>query len=1389
MNRNIRNCKLLFTVVSILLSYNLAFGQTIYPPKNQSPNASAIDKYGETSVSLFTGTPDISIPIYTINYGKINLPITLRYNSASVKPAQQPSWVGSGWNVEFGGAITRSKHGKVDEWFVNNYDGPTPDALYTRAYYPFPTSSALYNASNPGSHYANLPNWASSSSLAFDFSTIALTDPYTGLILSAPSMDPEADEFSFNVLGHSGKFYYEGVNSGWKVVSDEDIKVELTDFLSPIEIAIGMDERINASGYNAAFHPTPSNSLQSRMFGGFILTMPDGTKFVFGNRKHPYKPTNSVVFYDVADAVEYSSPRGIATDPASQVADLVFEVNTWHLTKIIDPNGNEVTYHYKSTFPTTNKFYNVDKVQGIATNSGASITFESGADYNKYVLSEVMQWPVYMEKILTPNEIVKFSFSNDDHNRYSLQKLNYADFSGNANSTTELEAILLGKGVSSYDPNIYLNNIKWQKLDTITVTDNTFSVGMYQYQPVVTNKFSFSYNNTTSQRLMLGAFKRINKNGTEAFKYQFTYNGDFVTQSPSLHADGNFSDHWGYFNAKDLTTYGGVSPNNFTDVPLARAADPVVSTKELLTKIIYPTGGSTVFTWEANDYSKIVSLNRQSLDNYSYATHAPIGLSGNGSTGFGGGNRISEIKSYSADGILASQKNYYYKNGYSAGANLSTLASSGVLNGVPVYDFGFTGVPGQNGIYYFNGGGKYFFSSGNYGYTGQGSPVGYKEVVEVSLDGSYTKQLFTNYDADYNGVSHWDMPEMGFLGWITGMNYNYFPKSTLEIERGKLVASFEYKPDNTLLKKTHFTYRSDAARFSSYINLIEKRNELNAHTQYYSNGVQAVPNDRITFASARKVFTYSYTPAIKTTTVYDQNGANPVVETENYAYNNSSKLLISKNKVNSSGETISSSYQYPADVSGTTYSAMVNAHILAPVVKTSTVKQVGASQIPVSEITANYSNPSTGIYVPQNILVKNGINSGEVREEVLMFDPKGNPLEVRKPNGVKEVFIWGVNYSQVLARITGANYNDAIALVNQSILHTAGFLYNHNSDNILRAELNKIRTGLPNAFVTTYTYAIGIGITSETDPRGKTIYYQYDGLNRLTLIKDQDGKILKKVCYNYAGIPENCTFYGNAAKSQNFTRSCPPGNTGSTVTYTVPANTYYSAISQADADAQAQGDIDANGQAYANANGTCTPSPFNVNFQNNTSYPYTVVFTNTATSVVTTYTVNPSPSVQLLGQLPQGTYNINISSSYSSASVTLQYGTTTQTASSFAITNLSITSDISFTLSPASVSCSFSMFSGYVSPTNSIGHNGTAVSFYMAFYSPSVTMQPGISYQVATISTACRPSATRTINFTAGGRNWVITIIPAGIMSWQFTGGTAVSPNTTISTATLTYNL
>jgi YD repeat-containing protein len=84
---------------------------------------------------------------------------------------------------------------------------------------------------------------------------------------------------------------------------------------------------------------------------------------------------------------------------------------------------------------------------------------------------------------------------------------------------------------------------------------------------------------------------------------------------------------------------------------------------------------------------------------------------------------------------------------------------------------------------------------------------------------------------------------------------------------------------------------------------------------------------------------------------------------------------------------------------------------------------------------------------------------------------------------------------------------------------------------LLTGPVDDVRIFPSDAQMNTYTYKPLVGMTSETDPNGRTKYYEYDNFNRLSLIRDQDNNILKKICYNYAGQVEDCPLINNVTSN------------------------------------------------------------------------------------------------------------------------------------------------------------------------------------------------------------------------------------------------------------------
>jgi hypothetical protein len=144
------------------------------------------------------------------------------------------------------------------------------------------------------------------------------------------------------------------------------------------------------------------------------------------------------------------------------------------------------------------------------------------------------------------------------------------------------------------------------------------------------------------------------------------------------------------------------------------------------------------------------------------------------------------------------------------------------------------------------------------------------------------------------------------------------------------------------------------------------------------------------------------------------------------------------------------------------------------------------------------------------------------------------------------------------------------------------------------ANIDEVRLYPIFARMTTSTYDPLIGKTSECDENNRITYYTYDEKGRLRFVKDEKSNIVKMYEYNNAvKKPIACPgqpniVYSNLAASEVFYRdNCKTGEVALPITYTVPAGTYTSTISQEVVDMLVQQDLQTNGQAYANTNGIC----------------------------------------------------------------------------------------------------------------------------------------------------------------------------------------------------------
>jgi hypothetical protein len=112
-----------FLIISLLLeNVRIGFAQddkvTYVPP---SPNASSLLEYASIPVNLYSGIPEISVPLYVLKGRKLNVPISLSYHASGIKVQDISSSVGLGWSLNAGGVITRIVRGVPDEEATNGY--------------------------------------------------------------------------------------------------------------------------------------------------------------------------------------------------------------------------------------------------------------------------------------------------------------------------------------------------------------------------------------------------------------------------------------------------------------------------------------------------------------------------------------------------------------------------------------------------------------------------------------------------------------------------------------------------------------------------------------------------------------------------------------------------------------------------------------------------------------------------------------------------------------------------------------------------------------------------------------------------------------------------------------------------------------------------------------------------------------------------------------------------------------------------------------------------------------------------------------------------------------------------------------------------------------------
>jgi hypothetical protein len=825
----LRRSKQIVAIIIMQIILVRSYGQPNLSPTVPSPNAASLGQYTDLPVSYFTGVPDISIPLYEVAGNKIKLPISMSYHAVGLRPDIHPGWVGNGWSLQAGGTITRKMNQMMDEM------------------------QYVFDVNGNGQYYMRMSDWASDAK-------VKTNNFYANLY----PLDVEPDEFDFNFLGYSGKFFLDQ-NGTWRVQSDQYIKVvfELTDLVTPF--------LNNVSGYSI------NTTGIIKTFGKFTLIDGNGNKYVFGST-------------DVnTSAIEYS---GTMIVPTNQRGSNNFFATSWNLTQIISSDGSEViNLNYERGPFTSQLSYSAMAYQ---TTSGCGTTGPHSAGISGTVIS-----PVYLASITMPSRNIQVSFSKSQTNelRYVLNGSAmdpYVRVYQDAGYTSQQISSIVGTEFPSFytlittpsvipyfgsnaAPTNFWDRFIWLKLNSMNVMDTRTGTAV--------QAVNFVYNESSSKRLSLKRLAIDDKN------YTFYYNPLSLPNYITI-----FGDHWGFNNEGNhssnfippFTSQGQGWPPGGSMYAI-REPDPtgIKTQAEILTDLFYPTGGKLHIDYEPNTYATVVKRD--------------IGTTATAETGVAGGLRVKQI-SKTNDFGPEQQTSFFYVNNYNSSVvNPGQLPSSGVLDSKPAYNFTRTGTGNYGGSNTAVSMTQYQTSSViPLTSNSMSNHIGYSTVVEKRSDGAYSIYQFSNHETSptstYNDISAVNSFNAGFFDGYLISTSNYF-------KRGKLLQRTDYTANDNKVSEEINTYANSGPDILT--NAVHQYGMTVCPPQ--AGGIYATD---IYAKTAYNIVSTNYLLSSTTKKEYSSNySGNAITRTVNYLYDQF-RNVTNQTTTNSQGQEVVTAYRY-----------------------------------------------------------------------------------------------------------------------------------------------------------------------------------------------------------------------------------------------------------------------------------------------------------------------------------------------------------------------------------------------------------------------------------------------------------------------------------------------
>lgn len=1123
-------------------------------PLPVSPEAAAFMTYGNTPVNLYTGTPDINIPLYTFQGREMALPMSLSYDAGGIRVEQQATWVGLGWNLNVGGRITRIANGLPDDFFTGDIGGLSGTSHY----------NTLFTADA-----AQLDLWLGFKNLGYsgEFNTTAQVSQYFDFLkdINDNKIDVQPDYFSINVPGLSDYI--------------------VIDYDSGIPTAVALkNPRVSVSYVTA----------HNEGIAGWTVTNEDGTVYHFdaNAREYTYQQIDESA-NDTPKNRRYTSSWMLTKIESPNKKD-IYELGYtpsgfWlqpfpaalvgHITNTLDGNASGTDYgetvgSYTTTSSTTQinqQFLNsiehnnkmiismsLNNRSDLALNTNSALDeilihkYGAFADYMKRIKlrhgyfgdpassQPVMDWRLKLDGIdikggdQTTYETYSFDYEQAEDlpskNSKSQDYLGFYNGKGNTVLYPEYAA-----GIDNYGGADLSPDVDFAKIGLLTkMTYPTGGYTEFVYEGDTTSESSSSSTGSSVIERTYATASLIGGN-VDDNPYCFAYCNDKYQGNPAYRKSNFTVPEDGYYTIAYTKSGGGTAEAIiYRDSPFI---DYEIAAQEIIPHVWASNGSSDIASkfFEAGRTYAIFLVNGGQGSSSSlriYREETIITGGGNSSqNNLRAGLRIASIRDHTNQGELAKHRDYVYAQG------INSAVSSGRVIYQPLLAYVSRISDGTDILHRVAGG------SG-----GQQPHVVYERVYEVVKDindpGLSAPIGYTRYEF-YTGSD----------GIITAGAPPFFNNFVSKYEVGKEKSVTVYDTDNQAVDLTENTYADfgyfattgmalmlDSEFQQSYVHIYKdidnkfRYRRVEPELQNF-NGSSVVsgppqicyqPDNSCLFNTEFATYTQRVTgasgrygaPVSVRTTRYLESG-DVVGETQmTYSDGNGVErhILKERSTVDSRGDTLRTKYFYPEDNVAQGSGFLTNKNRLTEVVKTESYRNGGLLYSREQEYVENGD-----AVLPKVIKSLKGDNGPGMAEQriLLEYDARDNLRESAiivaddpqagqdYATGPGTVYIWGYNDLYPVAKVENATTAQVAALSGFN-----GDLDISPSLSLTTEQEDTLRS-LPNTMVTTYTYDPLVGVTSITDPKGYSTYFEYDEFQRLVAQKDSDEYMEKEYFYRY----------------------------------------------------------------------------------------------------------------------------------------------------------------------------------------------------------------------------------------------------------------------------------